>query len=122
VKSGDNEKVKEYSRANASRVYFGRTRPSSEVGVRERLRKILRKSSNPKETRFEMVGDKGYGSRLKTKEKDMTVKVNRGGHWQLVLEEIGCSNSIQKRNDKNALDFDSEGQSNDASEDAFGEI
>ena len=49
------------SKANASRVNFGRTGPSGEVGVRERLKKRLRRSPEPEEIRFEMARDKGYG-------------------------------------------------------------
>ena len=47
------------SRANASRMNFGRTGPSGEVGVRERLRRRLRRSPDPEEIRFEMARDKG---------------------------------------------------------------
>ena len=56
------------SKANASRVNFGRTGPSREVGVRERLRKMLRRSPDPEEIQFEMARDKGYGGRSKRKQ------------------------------------------------------
>lgn len=56
------------SKANASRVNFGRTGPSGEVGVRERLRKMLRRSPDPEEIQFEMARDKGYGGRSKRKQ------------------------------------------------------
>ena len=54
------------SRANASRVNFGRTRPSGEVGVRERLRRHLKRSPDPEEVRFEMARNKGYSGRSKS--------------------------------------------------------
>lgn len=56
------------SKANAARVNFGRTRRSREVGIRERLRKMLRRSPDPEEIQFEIVQDKGYGGRLKRKQ------------------------------------------------------
>jgi hypothetical protein len=55
------------SKANASRMNFGRTGPSGEVGVRERLRKRLRRSPEPEEIRFEMARDKGYGGQSRRK-------------------------------------------------------
>jgi len=58
-------KLQNCSKANASRMNFGRTGPSGEVGVRERLRKWLRRSPDPEEIRFEMARDKGYGGRSK---------------------------------------------------------
>lgn len=50
-------------KANASRVNFGRTGPSREVDVRERLRRKFRRSPHPEEIQFEMARDKGYGGR-----------------------------------------------------------
>lgn len=58
-------KVKLCSLANASRTNFGRTGPLGEVGVRERLRKQLRRSPEPEEIAVEMTWDKGYGGRSK---------------------------------------------------------
>lgn len=55
------------SRANASRVHFGRTGPSGEVGVQERLRRKLRRSPEPEEISKEMARDKGYGGRSERK-------------------------------------------------------
>ena len=46
-------------KANASRVNFGRTGPSREVGVRERLRRQLRRSLDPEEIQQKMARDKG---------------------------------------------------------------
>jgi hypothetical protein len=53
------------SLANAARSNFGRTGPSGEVGVRERLRKQFRRSPEPEEIAAEMARDKGYGGRSK---------------------------------------------------------
>ena len=61
------------SKANASRVNFGRTGPSGQVGVRERLRKRLRRSPDPEEIRIEMARDKGYGGRSNRLQKQDTV-------------------------------------------------
>lgn len=58
-------KAQHCSKANASRMNFGRTGPSGSVGVRERLRKRFRRSPDPEEIRFEMARDKGYGGRSK---------------------------------------------------------
>ena len=59
------KKQENCSKANASRVNFGRTGPSGEVGVRARLRKRLRRSPDPEEVQLEMSRDKGYGGRSK---------------------------------------------------------
>ena len=58
-------KAKLCNLANASRSNFGRTCPSREVGVRERLRKQLRRSPEPEEIAVEMARDKGYGGHSK---------------------------------------------------------
>ena len=58
-------KVEICSRANASRVNFGRTGPSREVGMRERLRRQMKRSPDPEEVRFEMAQNKGYNGRSK---------------------------------------------------------
>lgn len=55
------------SRANASRAHFGRTGPSGEVGVRERLKRKLRRSLELEEISKEMARDKGYGGHSKRK-------------------------------------------------------
>lgn len=55
------------SKANASRVNFGRTGPSGEVGIRERLRRQFRRSPHPEEIQLEMSRDKGYGGQCKRK-------------------------------------------------------
>ena len=67
------KKMESCSRANASRMNFGRTRPSGEVGVRERLRKWLRRSPYPEEINFEMARNKGYGGRSRPKKESMNV-------------------------------------------------
>ena len=59
------KKAQHCSKANASRMNFGRTGPSGSVGVRERLRKRFRRSPDPERIRFEMARDKGYGGRSK---------------------------------------------------------
>ena len=66
-------KLQNCSKANASRMNFGRTGPSGEVGVRERLRKRLRRSPDPEEIRFEMARDKGYGGRSKRMQNEDNV-------------------------------------------------
>ena len=66
-------KLHNCSKANASRMNFGRTGPSGEVGVRERLRKRLRRSPYPEEIRFEMARDKGYGRRSKRMQNEDNV-------------------------------------------------
>ena len=55
------------SKANANRVNFGRTGPSGEVGIRERLRRQFRRSPHPEEIQLEMSRDKGYGGQCKRK-------------------------------------------------------
>lgn len=67
------KKFEDCCKANASRVNLGRTGPSGEVGVRERLRKRLLRSPEPEEIRFEMARDKGYGGRSKRKFSDHNV-------------------------------------------------
>jgi hypothetical protein len=64
------------SKANASRVNFGRTGPSGEVGVRERLRRQLRRSPDPEEIQQEMARDKGYGGRSKRKHIEASIMHN----------------------------------------------
>lgn len=59
------KKSKICSRANATRANFGRTRPSGEVDVRERLRRKFRQSPEPEEISMEMSRNKGYGGRSK---------------------------------------------------------
>lgn len=56
-------------RANASRVNFGRTGPSGEVGVRLRLKRKLRRSPYPEEVMYEMARNKGSGDRKRSKEE-----------------------------------------------------
>lgn len=65
------------SKANASRINFGRTRPSGEVGVRERLRRQLRRSPDPEEIQQEMARDKGYGGRSKRKHIEVSIMHNK---------------------------------------------
>ena len=67
------KKMESCSRANASRMNFGRTGPSGEVGVRERLWKWLHRSPDPKEINFEMAHNKGYGGRSRPKKESMNV-------------------------------------------------
>ena len=55
------------SKANAARVNFGRTGPSGEVGIRERLCRQFRRSPHPEEIGLEMSRDKGYGGQCKRK-------------------------------------------------------
>jgi hypothetical protein len=55
------------SKANASRVNFGRTGPSGEVGIRERLHRQFRRSPHLEEIQLEMSRDKGYGGQCKRK-------------------------------------------------------
>lgn len=76
------------SKANASRVNFGRTGPSGEVGVRERLRKRLKRSPEPEEIRFEMARDKGYGGQ--SRKKKVVDKVMHGSEVAPPLsQEVG---------------------------------
>ena len=64
------------SKANASRLNFGRTGPSGEVGVRERLRRQLRRSPDPEEIQHEMARDKGYGGQSKRKHIEASIMHN----------------------------------------------
>lgn len=52
---------------------FGRTGPSGEVGVRERLRKRFRRSPEPDEVSFEMTRNKGYRGRAKKTRKQNNI-------------------------------------------------
>ena len=77
------------SRANTSRLNFGRTGPSGEVGVRERLRKKLKRSPEPEEINFEMARDKGYGGRSKRiKPTDNIMHGSRDEDVRLDEEEL----------------------------------
>lgn len=77
------------SRANASRLNFGRTGPSGEVGVRERLRKKLRRSPEPEEVNLEMARDKGYGGRSQRKKPiDSIMHGSRDEGLQLEDEDL----------------------------------
>ena len=77
------------SRANASRVNFGRTGPSGEVGVRERLRRQLKRSPEPEEVRFEMARNKGYSGRSKRNmNSDNIMHGSRNAGVSLEDEEI----------------------------------
>jgi len=58
-------KSEDCRRANASRVNFGRTGPSGEVGVKQRLQRFLGRSPDPEEVSYEMTRDKGYNVRRK---------------------------------------------------------
>jgi len=107
------------SYANASRVNFGRIGPSGEVGVRERLRRKLRRSPHPEEIRFEMAHNKGYGGQYKHKKKYMNVMHDREGIGQLALEGApihGPSDNAYKSkrssHNHNEHDFDSGERSN----------
>ncbi|KAG0591288.1 hypothetical protein KC19_1G164000 [Ceratodon purpureus] len=90
------------SRANAARINFGRTGPSGEVGVREKLRRRLRRSPEPHEVDFEMARDKGYGGRskrLRIENSDMEGRgkaVASGSRWTLGSEERDFSDEPQQ--------------------------
>lgn len=71
------KKQESCTRANASRVNFGRTVPSGEVGMHERLQKLFYRSPDPKEISFEMARNKGYGGRSKRKEPSENVMHER---------------------------------------------
>ena len=90
------------SRANAARVNFGRTGPSGEVGVREKLRRRLRRSPEPHEVHFEMARDKGYAGRskrLRIDSNDMPGlgKGVAGGSGELLPNE--CCDTIDEGED-----------------------
>lgn len=72
--------------ANASRVNFGRTGPSGEVGVRQRLRRILRRSPDPEEVRFEMARDKGFGGQRGRDESNLNVMHGSGRRRALTMD------------------------------------
>lgn len=59
------KKFENCSKANACRQNFGRTGPSGEVGMQERLRKKFKRSPSPTEIRMEMARPKGYEGRSK---------------------------------------------------------
>ena len=61
------------SQANTSRLNFGRTGPSSEAEVRERLRRKQKRSPEPKEIGFEMARDKDYDGWSKRKTPTDTI-------------------------------------------------
>lgn len=58
-------------RINASKTNFGRIGPSGEVRVRQRLKKVLRRSLDPEEIQEEMSRDKGYGGYSKITKVNM---------------------------------------------------
>ena len=66
-------KAEACSRPMQARLNFGRTGPSGEVGVRERLRNRFRRSPDPDEVQFEMVRDKGYGGRSKRNKLNLII-------------------------------------------------
>ena len=59
------KKFENYRKANASCMNFGKTGPSGEVGVHERLWKRLKKSPSSNKIRIEMERPKSYGRRSK---------------------------------------------------------
>ena len=75
------------SRGNASRLNFGRTGPSGEVGVRERLKKRNKRSPDPEEVQFEMARDRGYGGRSKRHKNSENVMHGRNLAGKATLEE-----------------------------------
>jgi len=110
------------SKANASRVNFGRTGPSGEVGVQERLRRKLGRSPNPEEIRYEMARNKGYGGHYRQKKEYMNVMHDRDGVGQLALEgapiagpsDNSCK-SIRSQHDHDGHDVDVGGRSTEES-------
>jgi len=93
-------KIENCSRANASRMNFGRTGPSGEVGVRQRLRKWLRRSPNPEEISFEMARDKGYGGRSRINKENMDIMHGSTALALVPKESMGMKR--QSSNLKNA--------------------
>lgn len=57
---------------------FGRTGPSGEVGVRQRLRRALRRSPDPEEIKQEMARDKGYGGFQRERKSDNVIHGSKG--------------------------------------------
>lgn len=72
------EKAESCRKANASRMNFGRTGPSGEVGVRQRLRRALRRSPDPEEIEQEMARDKGYGGFQRERKNDNVMHGSEG--------------------------------------------
>ena len=106
-------KVEICSRANASRVNFGRTGPSGEVGVRERLRRQFKRSPDPEEVRFEMARNKGYSGRSKrNKTSDNIMHGSWNAGVQLEDEEIR-HNSQHTQGISPRLDSSAAGRSDD---------
>ena len=60
-------------RANASRINLGRTGLSGEVGVKQRLRRALRRSPDPEEIQHEMARNKGYDGQCKSQRKNTEI-------------------------------------------------
>ena len=72
------EKAESCRKANASRMNFGRTGPSGEVGVRQRLRRALRRSPDPEEIQEEMARDKGCGGYQRERKSDHVMHGSEG--------------------------------------------
>ena len=80
------KKFEDCRKANASRMNFGRTGPSGEVGVRQKLRRILKRSPDPEEIRFEMGCDKGYGGRHQNKQNNLNVMHGSGSRKRSIVD------------------------------------
>lgn len=87
-------------KANASRVNFGRTGPSDEVGMRQRMKRILRRSPDPEEIRLEMARDKGHIVHQGRNENNLNVKDGRGGQQRLPMDLLRiCAEPVKSPED-----------------------
>ena len=91
------KKFENYSKANACRHNFGRTGPSGEVGVRDRLRKRLKRSLSPSKVRVEMARPKGYNGKSK-REKEVDNIMYGNGKTAFIVDSRA---SLQNRNSEN---------------------
>ena len=80
-------------RANASRINLGRTGLSGEVGVKQRLRRALRRSPDPEEIQHEMARNKGYDGQCKSQRKNTEIM-----HGNEIVTEVfgGGSMSVKQ--------------------------
>lgn len=98
------KKQEDCSRANASRMNFGRTGPSGEVGVRARLRKRLRRSPDPEEVQLEMSRDKGYGGRSKKQKVQDNVMHDTDSALMLPFQVASVSDTCKDTNEERSND------------------
>lgn len=107
------QKSENCSKANAARINFGRTGPSGEVGVRERLRKRLRRSPEPEEIQREMSRNKGYGGRSRGNSKHLSVMHGSVERSSIGMPKMRMTEPFEQVQEKTTLFWDCDGQEED---------